>query len=58
MSKRKRTPYNDPIPTSWLDPLLTGPRAVIGTPPYGCPDIERLLNALRIRVRAALRRRT
>jgi hypothetical protein len=39
----------DPIPMTWLDPLLTGPDAVIGKPPYGCPDIERLLNALRQR---------
>lgn len=41
------------IPTSWLDPLLSGGRAAL--PEYGpwnCPDIERLLDGLR----AALRR--
>ena len=37
------------IPTNWLDPLLTGPDAVIGKPPYNCKDIERLLNALQLR---------
>ena len=45
----------DAIPTTWLDPLLTGPKAVIGMPPYGCPDIERLLNAIRERARLASR---
>lgn len=38
------------IPTSWLDPLLTGPHAVLGQPPYNCHDVERLLNALRDRM--------
>ena len=37
------------IPTNWTDPLLTGPEAVIGNPPYDCRDIERLLNAIRAR---------
>lgn len=41
------------IPTTWLDPLLTGPKAVIGEPPYDCRDIENLLQA--IRARAALK---
>lgn len=35
------------IPNNWLDPLLSGPRAVIGKYPYGCPGIERLLNRIR-----------
>lgn len=39
------------VPNNWLDPLLTGPHAVIGEPPYGDPDIERLMNAVRERVR-------
>lgn len=38
------------IPTSWLDPLMTGPTAVIGPPPYGCDDIETLLTAIRCRL--------
>ena len=43
------------IPNNWLDPLLSGPKAVIGMPPYDCRDIESLLNAIRARVDAALR---
>jgi hypothetical protein len=39
------------VPTSWLDPLLTGPRAVIGRPPFNCPDIERLLHAVAAEIR-------
>ncbi len=43
------------VPTTWLDDLLTGPRAVLsgkgGT--WGCPDIERLLNAIRERMTKA-----
>jgi hypothetical protein len=38
------------IPTGWLDPLLTGPNAVLGQPPYNCHDVERLLNAIRARI--------
>lgn len=38
------------IPANWLDPLLTGPNAVIGHPPYNCHDVERLFNALRARM--------
>ena len=44
------------IPTNWCDPLLTGPNAVIGKPPYNCKDIERLLNAIRVQQAAADRR--
>lgn len=43
------------VPTTWLDDLLTGPRAVLsgkgGT--WGCPDIARLLNAIRERMTKA-----
>ena len=46
------------IPTNWLDPLLTGPNAVIGEPPYGCQDIERLLRALSDKLTAALPKET
>lgn len=35
------------IPTTWLHPLLTGPDAVVGKPPFWCPDIEMLLGAIR-----------
>lgn len=40
----------DVIPTNWVDPLLTGPAAVISNQPYTCKDIERLLLAVRVRV--------
>lgn len=40
------------IPDTWLDPLLTGPNAVVGAPPYGCQDIQRLCKALRERIDA------
>lgn len=43
------------VPTTWLDPLLTGPSAVIGKPPYNCQDIERLLGAVAERIRAQAR---
>lgn len=39
------------IPRTWLDSLLTGDRAVIGPPPWGCPEVERLLNAIRERIK-------
>jgi hypothetical protein len=40
------------VPTTWLDPLLTGPDAVIGRYPYGGDDIENLLRAIRARITA------
>lgn len=52
---RLREAIRDAIPRSWLDPLLTGPKAVIGSPPYTCSDIERLLNAIRERVTSTVR---
>lgn len=46
--------YADLVPTTWLDPLLTGKdRALPGNGPWGCPDIERLLTALKARIEAA-----
>lgn len=45
----------DAIPSSWLDPLLTGKNKVIGEPPYDCPDIEHLLNGIRERIKAILK---
>jgi hypothetical protein len=38
------------VPTSWLDPLLTGPRAILKGQPgtWGCP--EALLRAIKKRV--------
>lgn len=43
----------DLVPTNWLDPLLTGPRAVLGQPPYTCADVERLLRAVKQRLASA-----
>jgi hypothetical protein len=43
----------DLIPANWTDPLLTGPTAIIGQPPYDCRDIEQLLIAIRLRIEAA-----
>jgi hypothetical protein len=41
------------IPTTWLDPLLTGDRAAVSQHGrFDCQDIERLLNQLRERLRA------
>jgi len=37
----------DCLPTNWLDPMLTGKNAVLGKNPWGCPDIENLINAIR-----------
>jgi hypothetical protein len=41
---------SDAFPSSWLDPLLTGPEAVVGKPPYSCRDIEALMEAVEDRV--------
>jgi len=40
------------VPSNWLDPLLTGDKAVIDhrKPMFTCGDIERLLNAIRARM--------
>ena len=44
------------VPTSWLDPLLSGPSRVVGDPPYesgqSVQDIERLLRSVQARIRA------
>ena len=34
----KRKPLSDLVPTSWIDPLLTGPDG-IGDPPWDCRHI-------------------
>lgn len=39
------------LPTTWLDPILTGPQAVIETKgPWGCRDIENIIGAIRKRM--------
>jgi hypothetical protein len=54
---KKRKPLSDLVPTNWCDPILTGPDAVLkgngGT--WGCPDIERVLLAVKERIRRAER---
>jgi len=50
---KKKTSLSDllaSIPTTWLDPLLTGKKAVVGKPPYNCQDIEQLLQAIKQRM--------
>lgn len=39
------------VPENWCDPILTGPTAVIGKPPYTCRDIEKVLIAVRDEIR-------
>lgn len=46
----KRSDVLAAIPTNWVDSLLTGPNAAIGNQPYGCPDIEALLRAVKARL--------
>lgn len=38
------------VPTTWLDPLLTGPKKVAEF--EDCPSVERLLQAIAARIRA------
>lgn len=38
------------VPTTWLDDILTGPNAVIREQPWGCPEVERILSAVRKRI--------
>lgn len=41
------------IPTNWCDPLLTGPDAALSpNGKWGCPDIERLCDGIRKRIRS------
>lgn len=51
--KSKITRFLALVPHTWLDPLLTGPKAVIGSPPYDCRDIQRLLLAITHRISVA-----
>lgn len=41
------------VPDSWLHPLLTGPDAVVGKPPFTCQDVERLLLKIRKSIKRA-----
>jgi hypothetical protein len=40
------------IPTNWCDPLLSGPKAVIGSPPYTGKDLENLVLGIHARIEA------
>lgn len=44
------------VPNNWCDPLLTGSMAALRGEPgkWGCPDIERLLNAIRMKLALTL----
>ena len=35
------------VPNTWLHPLLSGEKKVIGKYPFGCQDIESILNRIR-----------
>jgi hypothetical protein len=55
MTEKQRRAIIDAVPDNWLDPLLTGPEAVIGKQgPYTARDIENVLRAIRERVIAAV----
>jgi hypothetical protein len=46
------------VPDTWLDPLLTGPTAVVRSDgAFTCPDIEALCKAIRARLTAVLSER-
>jgi hypothetical protein len=49
-----RKVIDDAFPSNWLDPLLTGPEAVICPPHLSCPQVEALLHAVKARVLAGL----
>lgn len=55
LSKKKLLPmgayFAKMVPDTWLDPLLSGDKAVLGDPPYTGKDIERLLSAVAERIR-------
>jgi hypothetical protein len=55
MKPKKRKPLSDLVPTNWLDPLLTGPDAVLRGTKFNCQDIERLMLAVKERIRSAER---
>ena len=42
------------VPDTWLDTLLTGPDKVVKHLPYNGTDIERLLSAIRERMKARI----
>lgn len=54
---KRDTAILEAIPATWLDSLLTGPDAVVAKSPYDCPDIERLLQAIRERVQTIMESR-
>lgn len=47
---------SDLVPTNWIDELLTG-KDGIGSPPYDCRHIEKLLRGVQDRIRAAEQKR-
>ena len=60
LAKTLLADINESFPSNWLDTLLTGPDAVIPKEPpfaYGCPDVERLVQAIQKRVNGAVKLR-
>lgn len=52
VSQRIFDKCRDAVPTSWLDPLLSGSKAVVGEPPYKPKDIVALCEGIRDRILA------
>lgn len=53
MAKAKRKKLSDLVPTNWLDPMLSGPKAALPNERFGkwfCCDIEALLRGIRDRI--------
>ena len=52
MDKIEKQAAIDAIPENWLDSLLTGSKAALSgnAGRWGCPDIEKLLTAIRERI--------
>jgi len=51
MAMTERARLERVVPTNWLDPLLTGDKAVVQIgKPLTCPDVERLLLAIKQRL--------
>lgn len=54
MSPAQRKRVLAAIPANWCDPLLSGKENVLSPEPVNCPQIDRLLAAVRARVKLAL----
>lgn len=58
MAAKRKKLLSDLVPTSWLDPLLTGESAALPNVrrnTWNCRDIEALLRGIQDRIRTAER---